>query len=143
MGLVPFRGFEIHDTASRVRDVLPQWRPRNLSTREGYLKSLHAFLEKSLAGPPLYVNKDLENFKADLVVAEEVVVRIQTGLTTEKMYKDAVEYLKNFKYWKGVMLMILVGEVKEKFAGRLDDFINQINNDLEFMSNQAIVIIRR
>lgn len=143
MGLVPFRGFEIHDTASRVRDVLPQWRPRNLSTHEAYLKSLFAFLEKSLAGPPLYLKKDLGNFKADLVVAEEVVVRIQNGLSTEKMFKDAVAYLNNFKYWKGVMMMILVGEVKEKYASQLDDFINQINNDFEFMSNQALVIIRR
>lgn len=143
MGLVPFRGFEIHDTTSRVRDVLVHWKPGKLKTHQAYLDSLHAFLIKELDGPPIYTEKKLEHFSADIVVAEEVVIRIQKDLNSEKCLKDALAYLNNFKYWKGVMLMVLVGSVKDEYTEKIDDTINQINNDFEFMSNQAIVVMRR
>lgn len=143
MGLVPFRGFEIHDTTSRVRDVLVHWKPGALASHKDYVKDLAKFLKKEMDGPPIYLNKKLEHFSADMVIAEEVVVRIHKDLNTEKSFKEARAYMDNFKYWKGVMLLILVGNVKDKYAGKLDDAINQINNDFEFMSNQAIVIMRR
>jgi len=143
MGLVPFRGFEIHDSASRVRDVMPAWKPGKLEKQCDYVKSLENFLKKELDGPAVYSEKNLGDFVADLVIAEEVVIKIQQGLTTAVQLKTIQDYIKNFKYWKGVMLIILVDSVDDAYLEKLDDEINQINNDLEFTSNQAIVVMRR
>jgi hypothetical protein len=143
MGLVPIRHFEIQDASSRVRSVLPGWKPAKLKTRAAYRKALKAFLQKSLEGFPFSSEREIAGVVSDITLSEEVLIEIQKDLKTKKDYDTLVKRLDTFKDWGAVILVILVGSVSPVFAAKLDDHVNFLNNDLEWTDHKDIVILRK
>ena len=142
MGLAIMRGFEIQDTASRVRSVLPEWKPKNSGTRAQTIEDLHRFLKKSMEGYPLEKKIPTGQATADLVIAHQVILEPVLGLQSAKELDALLQRLASLNKWKGVVLAILLGPVKESLRAKLDDYVNSRNNDREFMSVREIIVTR-
>ena len=126
MGLAIMRGFEVHEKLSAVRNVLRDWEP-------GKKEKLGVFLARSLEGYPIQLDAKIEKTKIDALVAHEVIVHEQAGFESDKDYESLVALMASLKGWPGGILIILTGKVKASLRAKTDDYMNRVNNDLEFM----------
>lgn len=143
MGFAILRGFDVQDTASAIRSLLPGWRSsgRSAASRRD---SLFRLLRKQLPGYPLKKSVPAEGIAAvaDILVAHHLAVLLESGLTSAAKLEKIKKRLGSFRGWEGVILLILTGKVDDAFRSRLDDFVNGANNDREFMSAREIIVTR-
>lgn len=143
MGLVPIRKFEIQDASSRVRSVLPGWKPSKGKSRRACARELREFLTTALEGFPVSEGREIGGMVSDLTLADEVLIEIHKDLATPRSYAQLIKRLDAFKDWGAVILVVLLGTVAPGLRRKLDDHINFLNNDLEWTDHKDIVILRK
>lgn len=141
MGLVPCRGFEVHDRASVVRSAMGSWKPSAKTSREDLIADLKVFLDKHMEGPTVKIKEKVGRIQPDLVISEEVIIYVFPN--ADKKIKEILKRIEDIRSWKAVLMLVLVGATSEKTLEQIDDLVNRINNDFEFTSHQAIVIVRK
>lgn len=141
MGLVPCRGFEVHDRASMVRSAMGPWKPKSTLTREDLIADLKSFLDKHMEGPVIKKHEKVGRIKPDLLISEEVIIYVFSN--PDKNIKEILKRIEDIQAWKAVLMLVLVGKTSDKTLEQIDDLVNRINNDFEFTSHQAIVIVRK
>jgi|GEM_PF-1867998 len=144
MGFAVRRGFNPQDSAAVVRSILPEWKTGKNDTAAKSKESLYKHIKKKLPGYPLKkaASPAKGQPKADLLVAHDLAVLVETGVTTKKRLLTVLERLETFRVWEGKVLVILTGLVDEEMRARIDDWANAMNNDREFVSEREIIITR-
>jgi hypothetical protein len=141
MGLVPCRGFEVHDRASVVRSAMGAWKPSIKASRKDLIEDLKVFLDKHMEGPTVKVNEKVGRIQPDLLIAEEVIMYVFPK--PDQKIKEILKRIEDIQSWKAVLMLVLVGATSDETLEQIDDLVNRINNDFEFTSHQAIVIVRK
>lgn len=144
MGFAVRRGFNPQDSAAAVRSILPEWKTGKNDTAVKRKESLFKLIKKRLPDYPLKkaAAPAKGKPKADLLVAHDLAVLVETGLATKKRLAAVLARLETFRVWEGKVLVILTGEVDEELRSRIDDWANEMNNDREFVSEREIVVTR-
>lgn len=144
MGFAVRRGFNTLDSAAAVRSVLPEWKKEGHKTAAKRKEALFSLLKEKLQGYPLKKAAAPEKGKpkADFLVAHDLAILLEHGLSSARRLSSVIRRLEAFRKWEGKVLLILTGDVEEDLRAKVDDWVNGMNNDREFVSEREIIVAR-
>ncbi len=120
--------FHVGDSVKFVTTKLKEWKPRKCSTEKEYENSLYAFLHDQMGDLQVTKQYAKGRIRADLVIADKVIVELKNNLNTTAKYQRLIGQLNEYKDWDGRVIILLTGDTDRNLRKQLDAYIK--NEDL-------------
>jgi hypothetical protein len=115
--------FHIGDSVKLVTTKIKEWKPRKCSTEKDYENSLYAFLHEEMGDLQVTKQYAKGRIRADLVVADKVIVELKNNLNTTAKYQRLIGQLNLYKQWDGRIIVLLTGDTDTNLRKQLDSYL--------------------
>src|SRR6266480_7653015 len=98
--------FQMWNPLTAVVALIERWTQHDCKTEKDFEKSLYEFLHRELGG--VQVTKQFANgrIRADLVVADKVIVELKVNLDSTAKYHRLIGQLEEYRAWKGNIVIV-------------------------------------
>ena len=80
-----------------VGSIIKRWKPTKCKTEKDYEKSLYAFLHEQLGGTQITKQYAKGRIRADLVIADRVIVELKNNLDSTAKYQRLIGQLTQYR----------------------------------------------
>lgn len=103
--------FPTWHSAATVKDLVVRWLPRPYRREEDFEKSLYKYLQREL--PDVQIERKFSEgqVRADLAIADTVLVEVKRNLETKSAYQRLWEEIETWKDWDGELILLFTGTV--------------------------------
>ncbi len=135
------------DDIGTVKSLIQKWDAKKCKTEKDYELSLYTYLHKML--PNMQITKQYARgrIKADLVVADKIIIELKTNLKTTDQYLKLVGQISQYKEWEGKIIILLTGETEISLKKDLIKFCREIFNEFDLLDpfgiNSRIMICEK
>src|SRR5437867_13335352 len=109
MGLIDKIKFNAWDNVGAVVSLLGRWKPTKCSVEKDFERSLYSFLHAELGDLQITKQYAQGRIRADLMIANKVIVELKHNLDTTAKYQRLVGQLAEYKEWEGRIVILLTG----------------------------------
>lgn len=121
MGLMDSLKFKFWDGLGTVTDLIQSWQPEGCKSEKDFEKSLFSHLQKELSDIRITKQYARGRIKADIVIAEELIIELKTNLKTTGQLQRLMGQLLIYKTaWPGKTIVILTGQTDADLRKELD-----------------------
>lgn len=125
MGVVDRLKFHAWDSVSAVADLIEKWRPRRCKTEKDYENSLYEYLHRELGGVQVTKQFAKGRIRADLAVAERVIIEIKHNLNATAKYQHLIGQLEDYQNWDGYVVIVLIGKADPNLRKQLGEYVRK------------------
>jgi hypothetical protein len=135
--------YKLWDGSDMIISLIKRWEPGSLHSEKEYENSLYHFLCSKLEDFKITPQFSRDRFKADIVIEDEIIIELKNNLSATRNYHALIGQLTEYKKWDGVTIVILLGETDRDLRLRLEQFIEQEQNEYSFFMDSNFQIIHK
>ena len=128
MGFLDKLKFDLWDRSTAVTDLINRWKPRGCKTEKDFELSLYDFLHKELGETQITKQFARGRIRADLVVAEKVIVELKTNLDSTGKFQRLIGQLAAYEEWDGSVIVLLTGTTDQNLLKELKLHTDKLNS---------------
>ena len=99
MGFFDKLKFDLWSDSSAVQDLIEKWKPRGCKTEKDFELSLYKFLHDELGDTQITKQYARGRIRADLVVADKVIIELKFNLDSTGKFQRLVGQLTAYGEW--------------------------------------------
>ena len=113
------------DDVGAVVGKIEKWRPRKCTTEKDYERSLYDYLHREL--PDIQITKQYAKgrIRAELVVADRVVIELKHNLDSTAKYHRLIGQLTEYREWEGRVVLLPTGKTEPNLRKQLNEYLER------------------
>jgi hypothetical protein len=132
------------DRMGFVVGMIEKWEPKRCKTEKDYEKSLYSYLHGQLEEIQVTKQYAKGRIRADIVVADSVIVELKHNLDTTAKFQRLVGQLDEYKRWDGKIVVILTGTTEPNLRKDLIKHLRDWNSDnFELISSGKVALLSK
>jgi hypothetical protein len=135
------------DDIGTVASLVKKWEPKKCKTEKDYELSLYVYLHEMLPNTQITKQYARGRIKADLVVADKIIIELKTNLKTTDQYLKLIGQISQYREWEGKIIILLTGETEISLKKDLMKFCKEIFTEFNLLDpfgmNSRIMICEK
>lgn len=128
--------FHFWSEADAISDLIKRWEPKNCKKEKDYETSLVAFIRSELPQVRVTPQYAVGRTKADLVIAEKVIIEIKINLKSTASYHRLLGQLSCYSKWEGKVIILLIGTTDPDFKMTIQREITKLNDPFGLLADR-------